>query len=212
MSSAHCSWSLGGVDRQADDLHAAPVELGLDARHVAELGRAHRREVLGVREQHRPGVADPVVELDRALGGLRLEVRRGVAELQSHVRPAPRYARRTSRTYDGLPPRSIPHGVGGSAGGRNLATSADDRVAVGLQPGDNAVDVRRRPVLAELELGLDPGDGQLEADDRAQLAGDELARRVVDRPRSRPAGLVLRGQPPDHRLHPGRVVVHGDLP
>ena len=41
------------------------VELGLDLGHVAELGRADRREVLRVREQHGPRVADPVVEADR---------------------------------------------------------------------------------------------------------------------------------------------------
>ena len=67
MSFAHCSWSPVGIDREPDDLHAALVELGLDPGHVAELGRADRREVLRVREQHRPGVADPVVEADRAL-------------------------------------------------------------------------------------------------------------------------------------------------
>ena len=62
------------VDREADDLDVALLELGLDARHVAELRRADRREVLRVREQHRPRVADPVVELDRALGRVGLEI------------------------------------------------------------------------------------------------------------------------------------------
>src|SRR5262245_37490807 len=38
------------IDGQPDDLDAAPVEFGLDLGHVAELGRADRREVLGVRE------------------------------------------------------------------------------------------------------------------------------------------------------------------
>jgi hypothetical protein len=38
--------------RQADDLHIAQVELGLDLGHLAELGRADRGEVLGVREQN----------------------------------------------------------------------------------------------------------------------------------------------------------------
>ena len=37
---------------------------GLILRHVAEFGRADRREILGVREQHRPGIADPVVKMD----------------------------------------------------------------------------------------------------------------------------------------------------
>ena len=55
------------VDADADDLDAALVELGLDPGHVAELGGADRGEVLGVREQDRPAVADPLVEADAAL-------------------------------------------------------------------------------------------------------------------------------------------------
>src|SRR5262249_776769 len=54
---------------------------------VSELGRAHRREVLRMRKQDRPGIADPVVEPDRTLGRLRLEVGRGVAELYCHRSP-----------------------------------------------------------------------------------------------------------------------------
>jgi hypothetical protein len=70
---------LDRVDADAQDLHAALVELGLDPGHVAELGGAHRGEVLGMREQHRPAVADPFVEADPALGGVGLEVGGGVA-------------------------------------------------------------------------------------------------------------------------------------
>ena len=73
------------VDGEPDDLHVPAVELGLDAGHVAELGGAYGREVARMREQDRPRVADPVVEADPALGGVRLEVGRGVADLQSHV-------------------------------------------------------------------------------------------------------------------------------
>ena len=39
---------IGGIDREADDLHVALLELGLNLGHVAELGRADRREVLGM--------------------------------------------------------------------------------------------------------------------------------------------------------------------
>ena len=46
--------ALERIDAQADDLHVPAVELRLDPRHVAELGRADRREVLGMREQHAP--------------------------------------------------------------------------------------------------------------------------------------------------------------
>jgi hypothetical protein len=75
---------VDGVDRQSDDFHVAPVELRLDLGHVAELGGAHRREILGVREQHSPGVADPVVKADPAFGGRRFEIRRGIVDLQCH--------------------------------------------------------------------------------------------------------------------------------
>ena len=39
---------------------------------------------LGVREQHRPRIADPLVEPDRSLRRLRHKVRRRFAELQTH--------------------------------------------------------------------------------------------------------------------------------
>ena len=73
------------VDREADHLDVAAVELRLDAGHVAELRRADRREVLRVREQHRPRVADPIVEADPSVRRVGLEVRCGVAELDAHV-------------------------------------------------------------------------------------------------------------------------------
>ena len=75
---------LQRVDRQADDLHAAAVEVRLDAGHVAQLGGADGGEVARVAEQHGPAVADPVVEVDPALGGVGLEVRCVVADGQRH--------------------------------------------------------------------------------------------------------------------------------
>jgi hypothetical protein len=74
------------IDAQPDDPHAALVELGLDARHVAQLGGADGREILGVRKQHRPGGADPVMETDMAFGRLSFEIRSGVSERENHVR------------------------------------------------------------------------------------------------------------------------------
>src|SRR5262249_5329899 len=62
------------IDGQADDLDAALVELGLDLGHVAEFGGADWRKVLGMREQHHPFVADPIVEADLAFGGFRCEI------------------------------------------------------------------------------------------------------------------------------------------
>jgi hypothetical protein len=55
------------VDRQADDLGVALVELGLELGELAEFRRAHWGEVLGVREQDAPAVAEPFVEMDLAL-------------------------------------------------------------------------------------------------------------------------------------------------
>ena len=75
---------LDRIDAQADDLRVALVELGLEPGHVAQLGRADRREVLGVREQHAPRPAEPLVKADAALGRFRLEVGCDVAKLQCH--------------------------------------------------------------------------------------------------------------------------------
>ena len=74
--------ALHRIDRQAGDLHAAPVELRLDLGQVAQLGRADRREILGMREQDGPTVADPFMEPDAALGGFGLEVGRLAANAE----------------------------------------------------------------------------------------------------------------------------------
>src|SRR5262249_46275767 len=75
------------IDGQSDDLDAALVEFWLDLGHVAELGGAHRGEVLGMREQHHPFVADPVVEADLALGRFRFEIRGSIVDRKSHHMP-----------------------------------------------------------------------------------------------------------------------------
>src|SRR5262249_27767375 len=62
----------------------------LDLRHIAELGRTDRREVLGMREQHGPGIADPVMKLDLAFGGLSLEIRGRVIDCECHYTPPSR--------------------------------------------------------------------------------------------------------------------------
>jgi len=69
------------IDGEPDDLDVPAVELGLDLGHVTELGGTDRGEVLGVRKEHGPGVADPVVEAEGAFCRLRLEVRCRVAKL-----------------------------------------------------------------------------------------------------------------------------------
>ena len=75
------------VDRQPDDLDAALVEFRLQPRHGAELGGADGREILGVREQHHPVAADPVVETNLAFGRFRFEIGGGVADLERHDKP-----------------------------------------------------------------------------------------------------------------------------
>ena len=75
------------VDREADDLDVALVELRLDAGHVAELCGADRGEVTRVREQHGPGVADPFVEPHRAVRGLGREIGSDITKLKSHHTP-----------------------------------------------------------------------------------------------------------------------------
>src|SRR6266542_3670533 len=51
MSAAHLLVGADRIDREPDDLRISAVELRLDLRHVAELGRADRGEVLRMREQ-----------------------------------------------------------------------------------------------------------------------------------------------------------------
>src|SRR5262249_53018897 len=76
---------------------------------------------------------------------------------------------------------------------------------------DDALDVRLRLVLAELELGLDAADDQLDADDGAQLPLDELRRGLVYGPGLGTAVLVAVGQAAYLRLDPGRIVVDDEL-
>ena len=71
-------------DRSADYAALAAHLNPDDPGDGAELGGADRREILRVREQHRPFVADPVVEPDSAFGGLGFEIGRGRIDLKGH--------------------------------------------------------------------------------------------------------------------------------
>src|SRR6516165_10026001 len=77
---------VDGIDAQADDLDIALVKFGFDSRHVTELRRAYRREVLGMRKQHCPGIADPVMETDAALGRFRFKIRSDVVDFARSCR------------------------------------------------------------------------------------------------------------------------------
>ena len=58
-----------GIDGEAENLAVPRREIVRQASHVAEFGGADGGEVLGVGEEDRPAVADPVVEADLPLGG-----------------------------------------------------------------------------------------------------------------------------------------------
>ena len=62
------------VDADAEDLAVALGELVVQAGHRAQFGGAHRGEILRVRTEDGPAVADPLMEVDGALGGLGGEV------------------------------------------------------------------------------------------------------------------------------------------
>ena len=49
---------------------APRCELGFEAGDGAQLRSADRREVLGVREENRPVVSDPLMKVDGSLRGL----------------------------------------------------------------------------------------------------------------------------------------------
>src|SRR6266567_3439308 len=76
-----------GINAEPDDLGVALVELRLELGHVPKLGSAHRREILGMREQDCPFVPDPVMELDLSFGSFRREVRCFVTYAYCHFRP-----------------------------------------------------------------------------------------------------------------------------
>ena len=85
MSSDHFAWLVDGIDGKPHQLDAALVEFRLQPGQRAEFGGADRGEILRMREQQRPAVADPVVEFDLAFGGFGLEIRGHSAYLESHV-------------------------------------------------------------------------------------------------------------------------------
>ena len=50
------------VNADTDDFAIPAGEFGMQAGHVAEFCGAHRGEVFGMRKQHSPGTADPLME------------------------------------------------------------------------------------------------------------------------------------------------------
>lgn len=74
---------LDGVGRKTDQLDATLGELGLKLCKSAELGGANWCVVLWMGEQNNPFVADELVEVDRAVGCLGLEVRGDGAQAET---------------------------------------------------------------------------------------------------------------------------------
>jgi len=68
------SMRLDRVGRETNQLDATLSELRLELREGPELGGAHGCVVFGVGEENDPFVADELVEIDGAGGGLCLEV------------------------------------------------------------------------------------------------------------------------------------------
>src|SRR5882724_11197051 len=76
---------VDGIDAESHQLDAALVEFRLKLGQGAKLGGRHRSEILRVREQQCPAVADPVMEFELAVGRFSLEIRGNTAKLQSHI-------------------------------------------------------------------------------------------------------------------------------
>lgn len=74
-----------GVDRQADELDPAALEMALQQRNLAEFRGADRSEVAWVREQQTPALAESRMKIDPAARRFGCEVRCRVAESQAHL-------------------------------------------------------------------------------------------------------------------------------
>ena len=95
------------VHAQPDDLAIALLEFRLQPGHVAQFGGAHRRKVLGMREQDGPAVADPFVEVDRALRSFGREIGSFVVDAQHGLSPGVVLSRGRPQEFHpfGLPSR-----------------------------------------------------------------------------------------------------------
>ena len=71
---------LGRVHRQGDGLHVALVEFRLELGRQAQLRRAHGGKVGRVGKQHHPGIASPLVELERADRAVLFKIRGDIAQ------------------------------------------------------------------------------------------------------------------------------------
>jgi hypothetical protein len=74
-----------GIHAQAYDLGVALFEFVMEAGHTAQLGSADRGEIFGMRKENGPTVADPLVEVDGAVGCFGSKVGRRVVDPEGHA-------------------------------------------------------------------------------------------------------------------------------
>src|SRR5690349_5618869 len=65
---------IGGVDAESNHFHAALFEIRFTARDVTELGGANGSEILWVREENCPAIANPFVEANWAFSCICCEI------------------------------------------------------------------------------------------------------------------------------------------
>ena len=75
------------VHAQSDDSAVTFLKFRLQRGHVAEFRGAHRGKVFGMREQDRPAVADPFMEVDGSLRSFRGEIGGIVVYAQHRLYP-----------------------------------------------------------------------------------------------------------------------------
>src|SRR5690349_7286740 len=78
------SVAVYGIDADREDLDVSALELLGQVRDAAKLGGADRGEVLGVREQHAPALAEPLVKVDATRGRVLVEVGGDAADVEGH--------------------------------------------------------------------------------------------------------------------------------
>src|SRR4051812_43896153 len=71
------------IDTYGNGFDTALIKLGLQFGGVAKFRGADGRKILGVREQHHPIVAGPLVKVDRSMDGFLCEVWGDVAQTKS---------------------------------------------------------------------------------------------------------------------------------
>ncbi len=70
---------IGLIHAQADHFDVALIEFRFQPRGLAQLSSADRSEILWMRKQYRPAIANPFMKADRPFSGFRVKVRRHIA-------------------------------------------------------------------------------------------------------------------------------------